>query len=138
MTRLVLIPVASWRWRATARAAITTVRWAQVASRVWWKTGRARRSCLLICEGLLDVPQLVIRGDNLGGVHQTGRDVRDVALETHQGTGPGDGGLIQGRVTSVDGDKTRALRALLAVVGHEVVVMGRWGQRGLSCQDGWC
>ncbi|OLO92911.1 hypothetical protein BKH09_03255 [Actinomyces naeslundii] len=84
------------------------------------------------------MPQLVIRGDNLGGVHQTGRDVRDVALETHQGTGPGDGGLIQGRVTSVDGDKTRALRALLAVVGHEVVVMGRWGQRGLGCQDGWC
>ena len=26
----------------------------------------------------------------------------------------------------------------LVVVGHEVVVMGRWGQRGLGCQDGWC
>ena len=25
----------------------------------------------------------------------------------------------------------------LGVVGHEVVVMGRWGQRGLGCQDGW-
>ena len=28
--------------------------------------------------------------------------------------------------------------APLIVVGHEVVVMGRWGQRGLGCQDGWC
>mgnify|MGYP001687814217 CR=1 FL=1 len=27
---------------------------------------------------------------------------------------------------------------LLAVVGHEVVVMGCWGQRGPGCQDGWC
>ena len=36
----------------TARAAITIVRWAQVASRVWWKTGRAGRSCLLIRKGL--------------------------------------------------------------------------------------
>ena len=26
----------------------------------------------------------------------------------------------------------------LAVVGHEVVVMGCWGQRDLGCQDGWC
>ena len=63
-----LIPVVSWRYRATARAAITIVRWASMASRVWWKTGRARRSCLLIGEGLLDVPQLVVGGDDLGGV----------------------------------------------------------------------
>ena len=62
----------------------------------------------------LDVPQLVVGGDDLTGAHQAGRDVGDVALETHQGTGSGDGRLIQGGVTSVDGDKTRALRTLLA------------------------
>ena len=60
------------------------------------------------------MPQLVIRGDHLTGIHQACRNVGDVALETHQGPGPGDGGLIQGGVTSVDGDKTRALGALLA------------------------
>lgn len=27
---------------------------------------------------------------------------------------------------------------VLGVVGHEVVVMGCWGQRDLGCQDGWC
>ena len=48
MMRLILIPVVSWRCRATARAAMTTVRCASIASRVWWKTGRALRSCLLI------------------------------------------------------------------------------------------
>ena len=80
------------------------------------------------------MPQLVIRGDNLTGIHKTGRDVRDVVLGTHQGTGPGDGGLIQGGVTSVDGDKTRALRTLLAgddgpgpvgLSGQGLVVPGR-------------
>ena len=60
------------------------------------------------------MPQLVIRGDDLTSVHQACRNVGDVALETHQGPGPGDGGLIQGGVTSVDGDKTRALGTLLA------------------------
>lgn len=70
MMRLMLIPVTSWRCRATARAAMTTVRCASIASRVWWKTGRALRSCLLIGEGLLYVPQLVIRGDHLTGIHQ--------------------------------------------------------------------
>ena len=84
-----------------------------MASRVWWKTGRALRSCLLIGEGLLDVPQLVIRGDDLTGAHQAGRDVGDVALEPHQGPGSGDGGFVQGGVTGVDGDKTRALGTLL-------------------------
>ena len=74
----------------------------------------ARRSCLLIRKDGPGVPQLVIRGDNLTGIHQTGRAVRDVALETHQRPGPGDGGLIQSGVTSVDGDKTSALRTPLA------------------------
>ena len=36
-----------------------------------------------------------------------------VALEPHQGPAPGQGGLIQGVVTSVDGDKTRSLGTLL-------------------------
>ena len=40
-------------------------------------------------------------------------NVGDVALETHQGPGPGDGGLIQGRVTDVNGDKTSALETPL-------------------------
>ena len=73
------------------------------------------------------MPQLVVGGDNLGGAHQAGRDVGDVALEAHQGPGSGDGGLIQGGVTSVDGDKTRALRALLA--GDDSP-----GAVGLSCE----
>ena len=76
MMRLMLIPVVSWRGRAMARAAMTTVRCASMASRVWWKTGRALRSCLLIGEGLLDVPQLVIRGDDLTGIHQMRGDER--------------------------------------------------------------
>ena len=40
-------------------------------------------------EGLLDVPQLVIRRDDLTGAHQAGRDVGDVALEADQGPWPG-------------------------------------------------
>ena len=59
------------------------------------------------------MPQLVIRGDDLTGIHQMRGNVGDVALETHQGPGPGDGRLIQGGVTGVDGDKTRALGTLL-------------------------
>ena len=84
MMRLMLIPVVSWRCRATARAAMTTVRCASMASRWWWKTGLALRSCLLIGERLLDVPQLVIRGDHLTGIHQVRGDVGDIPLEPHQ------------------------------------------------------
>ena len=51
MTRLMLIPVAFWSWRVTAREAVTAVGWTQVASRVWRKTGRAGRSCLLMRKG---------------------------------------------------------------------------------------
>ena len=64
-------------------------------------------------KGLLDMPQLVIRGDDLTGVHQACGDVGDVALEADQGPGSGQGGLIQGGVTGVDGDKTRTLGTLL-------------------------
>ena len=85
-----------------------------MASRVWWKTGRARRSCLLIGEGLLGVPQLVVGGDDLGGVHWAGRHVGDVALEPHQGMGSGDGCLIEGLVSLAGGDKTCGLGALVA------------------------
>jgi hypothetical protein len=35
-------PLRSWRSRAIARAANTTVRWASMESRWWWKIGRAR------------------------------------------------------------------------------------------------
>ena len=35
-------------------------------------------------EGLLDVPQLVIRGDDLTGIHQMRGDVGDIPLEPHQ------------------------------------------------------
>ena len=41
-----LTPERSWRSRAIARAANTMVRWASIASRVWWKIGRAARSVL--------------------------------------------------------------------------------------------
>ena len=41
-------------------------------------------------------------------------DVGDIPLEPHQGTGPGQGGLIQGGVTGVGGDEPRALGTLLA------------------------
>ena len=84
-----------------------------MASRVWWKTGRAGRSCLLIRKGLLDVPQLVVGGDDLTSVHQMRGDVGDVALEPHQGPGPGDGGLIKDLIALTDGDKTRVLGTLL-------------------------
>ena len=80
------------------------------------------------------MPQLVIRRDDLTSVHQMRGNVGDVALEPHQGTGSGDGRLIQGGVTSVDGDKTRALGTLLTgddsprpvgLSGQGLVVPGR-------------
>ena len=49
------------------------------------------------------MPQLVVGGDDLAGVHQACRNVGDVALESDQGPGSGQGGLIQGGVTGVDG-----------------------------------
>ena len=62
----------------------------------------------------LDVPQLVVGGDDLTSVHQVRGDVGDIPLEPHQGTGPGDGGLIEDLIALMDGDKTRALGTLLA------------------------
>lgn len=46
MIFLMETPVWAWRWRAMTREAVTTVRWASMAWRVWWKIRRARRSCL--------------------------------------------------------------------------------------------
>ena len=65
-------------------------------------------------KGLLDVPQLVVGGDDLTGIHQACRDVGDVALEPSQAPGPGDGRLIEDLIALMDGDKTRALGTLLA------------------------
>ena len=73
------------------------------------------------------MPQLVIRGDDLTSIHQMRGNVGDVALETDQGPGSGQGGLIQGGVTGVDGDKTSALGTLLT--GDDGP-----GPVGLSCQ----
>ena len=62
------------------------------------------------------MPQLVVGGDDLTGIHQACRDVGDVALEPSQAPGPGDGRLIEDEdlIALMDGDKTRALRTLLA------------------------
>ena len=65
------------------------------------------------------MPQLVVGGDDLGGVHQAGRDVGDVALEPSQAPGPGQGCLIEDLVSFVGGDKTCGLGALVCdVSGH--------------------
>ena len=71
------------------------------------------------------MPQLVIRGDDFGGVYEMRWDVGDVALEAQWGPVPGDGGLIQGGVTSVDG--AHVLGTLLA--GDDGL-----GLVGLSCE----
>ena len=85
-------------------------------------------------EGLLDVPQLVVGGDDLTSVHQACRNVGDVALEADQGTGSGDGGLIEDLIALMDGDKTRALGTLLTgdngpgpvgLSGQGLIVPGR-------------
>ena len=59
------------------------------------------------------MPQLVVGGDDIAGVHQACRDVGDVALEPSQAPGPGQGCLIEDLVSFVGGDKTRSLGTLL-------------------------
>ena len=76
--------------------------------------GAGSRVVLAHTERLLHVPQLVVGGDDLGGVHQAGRDVGDVALEPSQAPGPGQGCLIVDLVSFVGGDKTCGLGALVA------------------------
>ncbi len=46
-------------------------------------------------EGLLHVPQVVVVGDDLARSHDTGGDVRDVALQSDELAGPGQGSLVQ-------------------------------------------
>ena len=79
----------------------------------------------------LDVPQLVVGGDDLTSVHQACRNVGDVALEADQGTGSGDGGLIQGGVTGVDGDKTVTKRVPLGRFSPAMTARARlaWAAR---------
>ena len=60
------------------------------------------------------MPQLVVGGDDLSGVHQAGRHVGDVALEPDQAPGPGQGRLIEDLVSHVGGDKTCGLGKLVA------------------------
>ena len=82
---------------------------------MWWKTGRAGWQVVLAHpERLLDVPQLVVGGDDFTGIHQACRNVGDVALEPSQAPGSGDGRFIEDLIALMDGDKTRALRMLLA------------------------
>jgi len=80
------------------------------------------------------VPQLVIGGDDLTGAHQACGDVGDVALEAHQGAGPGDGRLIEDLIAFMGGDEPGALGTLLAGDdGPSAVLLG--GQ-GLSVPGG--
>ena len=80
------------------------------------------------------MPQLVVGGDDLTGAHQVGRNVGDVALEAHQGAGPGQGGLVQGGVTGVGGDEPGALGTLLA--GDDGPGPVLLGGQGLSVPGG--
>ena len=80
------------------------------------------------------MPQLVIRRDHLTGVHQACRNVGDVALEAHQGAGPGQGRLIQGGVTGVGGDEPGALGTSLS--GDDGPSAVGLGGQGLSVPGG--
>ena len=90
------------------------VRWASIDSRVWWKIGRARQVALAHPERRLDVPQVVVAGDDLTGGHHRGGDVRDVALQPGQAPRPGEGRLVQGLGAVLGGDEPRCAGGLLA------------------------
>ena len=78
--------------------------------------------------------QLVIRGDHLTGIHQACRNIGDIPLEPHQGTGPGDGRLIEDLIALMDGDEPRALGTLLA--GDDGPGPVGLGGQGLSVPGG--
>ena len=61
-------------------------------------------------------------------------DVGDIPLEPHQGTGPGQGGLVQGGVAGVGGDEPGALGTLLA--GDDGPGPVLLGGQGLSVPGG--
>src|SRR5690348_8652140 len=63
-------PDRSWTLRDTASAVNTMVRWASIASRVRAKMGPGGEVGLGHPEGLLDVPEVVVAGDHLGGGHE--------------------------------------------------------------------
>ena len=56
-------------------------------------------------ERLLDVPQVVIFGDDFGGRHHLDGYVGDVALEPDQGLCAGQAGLVEGAVVAADLDE---------------------------------
>ena len=68
------------------------------------------------------MPQLVVGGDDLTGVHQVRGNVGDVALEPDQGTGSGDGRLIEDLIALMDGDK----RVPLGRFSPAMTARARW------------
>ena len=93
------------------------------------------------CNGGCEVGACVVgigNGVGLGVGDGVGLGVGD-----GEGVGVGDGDGEAVTIGDVAGAGEPASSATdgtpqLDVVGHEVVVMGCWGQRGLGCQDGWC
>src|SRR5450830_1469388 len=92
---LMVVPVASCRWRLTARAANTTgqVGLDRLALVVEHRPGA--QVTLGHAEGLLDAPQVVVGVDHGGAVHRLDRQVRDVALQAGELAGPVDRGLVE-------------------------------------------
>ena len=80
MTLAMDSPVRDWMAWETASAANTMVRWASIASRIRLNMGRASRSLLDIRKRLLDVPEVVVFRNDLGGRHHGDRNVGYIAL----------------------------------------------------------
>src|SRR5699024_4567504 len=78
-----------------ARAAKTTVKWASMDSRRWWNTGRARRSDLVIAEGCLDSPEVVVGRDHAVAAHHLDRQSGRISFKASELAGAVDGGLVQ-------------------------------------------
>nr|WP_317987520.1 hypothetical protein [Mobiluncus mulieris] len=66
---------------------MTTVRCGSIASRCRWKIGLARKSVLDMRQGLLHVPQFVIRADDPTSRHESYRNVGNVAFQPDQPLG---------------------------------------------------
>src|SRR5699024_9163800 len=78
-----------------ARAAKTTVKWASMDSRRWWNTGWARRSALVIAEGCLDSPEVVVGRDHAVAAHHLDRQIGRISFKASELAGAVDGGLVQ-------------------------------------------
>ena len=74
---------------------MTTVRCASIASRCRWKIGLARKSVLDMRQGLLHVPQFVIRADDLTSRHESYRNVGNVAFQPDQPLGSLEAFLVE-------------------------------------------